>query len=119
MTATTVADVVARVEHLVQELHDSAEPVDRHQWESFDQTIYRFLVTLARTRPLGPGHVDLEALPLLALQKDYPAPLVPADDATEYSPRGAARMLSNPRRTFAIGSRVARCQAAGKVGAGS
>ena len=93
MTAATAVDLVQRIEHLAHELQQDTTPVDRARWESFDQTTYRFVVTLSRTRHLGPGRVTLDTKPLLALLKDYPRPLAAVGDDREYSPKMAARLL--------------------------
>ncbi|MFC3807643.1 hypothetical protein ACFOPF_16400 [Terrabacter sp. GCM10012305] len=90
--ATTVLDLLSRAEDSVEQLGCSSASVSRHQWESFDQTVYRLLYELLGSR-VGCGAFDGEALPLYRLFLDYPQPLEPADDRPAFTPREVARFM--------------------------
>ncbi len=100
-TATTVADLLDRANHVTQELLQSHDRVSLHQWESFDQTLYQLLSELIGARRVGPGPVDRAALPLYDIVKSYPTPLMPARPiAAEFSPTEAARLVGVTDRTI-------------------
>lgn len=107
LTATTVADLLARAQHVKGELQRSTDPVSLEQWESFDQALYRLLVELAGARTVGPGPVDRAAVPLYDIVKSYPTPLAPATPTdTEFTAAEAARLTGTSQRT--IGTRILR-----------
>lgn len=100
-TATTVADLLARAQHVTEQLKQCSEPVRLEQWESLDQALYRLLVELAGARTVGPGPVDRGAVPLYDIVKNYPTPLAPAKPTvTECTAAEAVRLTSTNRRTI-------------------
>lgn len=106
-TATTVADLLARAQHVTEELKRCTDPVSLNQWEALDQALYRLLVELAGARSVGPGPVDRAAVPLYDIVKRYPAPLAPAiPTVTEFTACEAARFTGTSRKT--IGARILR-----------
>ncbi|GAA2147777.1 excisionase family DNA binding protein [Humibacillus xanthopallidus] len=99
MTAATAAALLDRAANLTAELQHSSDPVDARRWESFDQTVYRYLTQLTPTYP-RPTRADPGALRLHAILRDYPTPLTPAADEPHYSAVEAARLTGRPARAI-------------------
>lgn len=99
MTAATAADLLDRAARVTAELQRSSDPVDAQRWESFDQTVYRYLTEVIPRHP-RPTRADPGALRLHALLLDYPAPLTPAADEPHYSAVEAARLTGRPARAI-------------------
>ncbi|WP_347351222.1 helix-turn-helix domain-containing protein [Intrasporangium sp.] len=99
-TATTISDLLERAHHLTGLVLECRDPVPTALWESFDQTLYRFLVETLYRRPVGPGLVEHEALPLYHAVKAYPTPLAVSPGTHELTLTEAARLTGIPRRTI-------------------
>ena len=99
VTTATAADLLDRAARLTAELQRSSDPVDVRRWESFDQTVYRYLTQLIPSHP-RPTRADPAALRLHAILRDYPTPLTPPADEPHYSAVEAARLTGRPARSI-------------------
>src|SRR5690242_6780282 len=90
--ATTATDLMDRAQHILVDLRHTEDPINRGQWESFDQTVYRLLHELdgAVNGWLSPGR---SGITLHQILRDYPQPLQHVDDGADFSIREAAQLL--------------------------
>ncbi|GAA2501513.1 hypothetical protein [Terrabacter carboxydivorans] len=88
----TATGLLKRARLTLEDLQRTSTPVTSEQWASFDQTVYRLLQELVRTRS-GWQPTGSQAVPLYRAFRDYPRPLQPADDRPDFSPKETARLL--------------------------
>lgn len=89
---TTAIDLIDRARNVLTELQQTAAPISREQWESFDQTVYRLLHELAGA-VTGWLSSEEAAAQLHRVMRDYPQPLQPVDDRPDFSTSEAAHLL--------------------------
>lgn len=88
----TATGLLERAYLTLEDLQRTSTPVTSEQWASFDQTVYRLLHEIVRTRT-GWQPADPQALALHRAYRDYPRPLQPADDRADLSLRETANLL--------------------------
>ncbi len=94
MSTTTAAMLLLSADRLARELHASTEPVSLTQWETFDNTVHRYLHTLVGPGRRLTGHDSAAGSAAVRALQEYPTPLRPAPGEV-YSPREAARLTGS------------------------
>lgn len=90
--ATTATDLIDRARNVLTELQQTAAPISREHWESFDQTVYRLLHELDGAVSGWLSSEDAAAQ-LHRVLHDYPTPLEPVDDRPDFSIKESALLL--------------------------